>query len=110
VANILKGVDRAPAVDPKRFAEAPESALHAEVVRASGEIGPPLAAHRYDEAMKILLGLRPAIDLFFDKVLVMTDDAQLRENRLSLLAEVRTLFLRFADLSRIVIEGEKKQA
>jgi glycyl-tRNA synthetase beta chain len=52
--------------------------------------------------------LRGVIDAFFDKVLVMADDPAVRANRIALLGTVRELFLKFADLSRIVIEGEKK--
>ena len=41
------------------------------------------------------------MDAFFDKVMVMTDDETLRHNRLALLASMRDLFLRIADLSRL---------
>ena len=108
VSNILKGVERVERLDAGRLAEDAERQLHAAVEKAAREIAAPLAAHDYDGVMRLLLGLRPAIDTFFDKVLVMADDAAVRANRLALLAEVRALFLRFADLSRIVIEGEKK--
>ena len=50
----------------------------------------------------------PAVDSFFNDVMVNADDAVLRQNRLQLLAEVRELFLRGWDLSRIVVEGEKQ--
>jgi glycyl-tRNA synthetase beta chain len=108
VSNILKGVERVDRLDAARLAEDAERQLHAAVEKAAREIATPLAAHDYESVMRLLLGLRPAIDAFFDKVLVMTDDATVRANRLALLAEVRSLFLRFADLSRIVIEGEKR--
>ncbi len=108
VANILKGIEKTGGVDPKRFAEAPEGALHEALVRASSDIARPLAERRYRDVMESLLGLRGVIDTFFDKVLVMAEDPKIRANRLALLGEVRDLFLRFADLSRIVIEGEAK--
>jgi glycyl-tRNA synthetase beta chain len=108
VANILKGTEKTAAVDAKRFAEAPEGALHEALVRASAAITKPLAERRYRDVMETLLGLRGVIDTFFDKVLVMAEDPRLRANRLALLGEVRDLFLRFADLSRIVIEGESR--
>jgi glycyl-tRNA synthetase beta chain len=108
VSNILKGVERVDRLDAARLAEDAERQLHAAVEKAAREIAKPLAAHDYESVMRLLLSLRPAIDAFFDKVLVMTDDATVRANRLALLAEVRSLFLRFADLSRIVIEGEKR--
>ena len=46
---------------------------------------------------------------FFDAVLVNTDDLPTRLNRLRLLSEVRELFVRGWDLSRIVVEGERGQ-
>jgi len=46
------------------------------------------------------------IDDFFDRVLVMAEDSAVRNNRLALLRHVESLFLRVADFSRIVIEGD----
>jgi glycyl-tRNA synthetase beta chain len=48
-----------------------------------------------------LADLRPTVDAFFDKVMVMSDDAAVRQNRLALLAALRTLFLDIADISRL---------
>ena len=45
--------------------------------------------------------MRPQVDRFFDKVLVMHEDKQLRENRLRLLAKLDALFSSIADLSQI---------
>ena len=45
--------------------------------------------------------LRGPIDRFFDDVMVMTEDEQLRSNRIALLRQFETLFLRIADLSRL---------
>jgi glycyl-tRNA synthetase beta chain len=47
------------------------------------------------------------IHAFFDNVMVNADDPATRLNRLRLLSEVRDLFLRGWDLSKIVVEGEK---
>ncbi len=108
VSNILKGVADAGMVGADALVEPQEKALHEALLLASNAIAPHLAAHRYREAMELLLDLRGVIDAFFDKVLVMADDPALRKNRLALLGAVRELFLRFADLSRIVIEGDAK--
>ena len=48
-----------------------------------------------------------AIHAFFDHVMVNVDDVAVRLNRLRLLADVRELFLRGWDLSKVVVEGEK---
>ena len=55
----------------------------------------------YAPAMQQLAGLRPAVDAFFEQVMVMAEDPAVRTNRLALLARLRTLFLRVADLSRL---------
>lgn len=107
VANILKGVGATGAVREARLAEQPEKDLHAALALAAPRLDAAVATRAHAEAMAVLLGLRGVIDALFDTVLVMADDPALRANRLALLGEVRTLFLRFADLSRIVIEGDK---
>ncbi len=52
-------------------------------------------------AMSVMAGAREAVDRFFDEVMVMADDAQLRANRLALLAALRTLMNRVADISKL---------
>jgi len=52
-------------------------------------------------AMSVMAGARAAVDRFFDEVMVMTDDARLRANRLALLAALRTLMNRVADISKL---------
>jgi glycyl-tRNA synthetase beta chain len=58
-----------------------------------------VATRDYAAAHTQLAGLRPAVDGFFDAVMVNVEDAQLRRNRLALLAELRRQFTRIADLS-----------
>lgn len=53
----------------------------------------------YTEALTELASLRQPIDTFFDDVMVMVEDKELRNNRLALLAKLRNLFLQVADLS-----------
>jgi len=55
----------------------------------------------YSAALAELAGLRPAVDRFFDDVMVMDDDPAVRANRLALLSQMSALFLRVADLSRL---------
>jgi len=106
VANILKGlaVEGLPA-EPL-LTEPTEKLLWQESRKVEPDLDRCLAAHDYRRAFELLLSLRPAIDKFFDDVLVMDKDKKLRTNRLRLLAYVRSLFARVADLSKIVIEGQ----
>ena len=49
--------------------------------------------------MTKLAGLRDTVDTFFDKVMVMDENEAVRNNRIALLASLRALFLRIADIS-----------
>jgi len=57
---------------------------------------------QYLQALELIAALRPAIDGFFDQVMVMAPEARLRENRLALIASVLSDFSRIADFSEIV--------
>jgi glycyl-tRNA synthetase beta chain len=64
------------------------------------------AARDYDEALRQIAELRPSIDNFFDDVMVMVDDDNLRANRLALLRTVVKEFSTIADFSEMVTEGK----
>jgi glycyl-tRNA synthetase beta chain len=55
----------------------------------------------YAAVLASLAALRQPVDAFFDKVMVMADDAALRDNRLAMLAQLRGLFLKVADISEL---------
>jgi glycyl-tRNA synthetase beta chain len=107
IANILRqaGDPELPAADSGRFTEAAERALHTELALQQARVEPLLAAGRYTEALEQLAALRGVVDEFFDRVLVMAEDAGVRTNRLALLAQLRRLFLHTADLSRVQPKG-----
>ncbi len=63
---------------------------------------------KYEEGLKVLLGLQRYINNFFDSVKIMVEDENLRNNRLTLLQNIVKLFLRVADFSKIVIEGKEE--
>ncbi len=59
-------------------------------------------AGRYREALQEIAKLRPAVDRFFDDVMVMAEDEQIRKNRLTLLSGLLSEFSTIADFSEIV--------
>ena len=59
----------------------------------------------YQPALEMLVQMKPAIDSFFEAVMVNADDPAVRSNRLSLLKQVDDLFMSFADFSQIVVQG-----
>lgn len=103
IRNILrKSAGSVPAqVDPDVLQDAEEKALYAALEEAGRDVEPLLAEHRYESALARLARLRAPVDRFFDQVLVMADDARLRDNRLALLQRLEALFLRIADISRL---------
>lgn len=108
VRNILRGVTKTPPVDTARFLEKEEDDLFAAGRACQEEIKGLFKSRAYPQILNKLLALRPIIDAFFDKVLVMCEDKNVKSNRLALLGFINQLFLQYGDFSRIVIEGEKE--
>ena len=107
IQNILrqareKGESYDTAVDANALVEAEERALHAQFSLIAPEVESLRAERRYGEAFGRIATLRPTVDSFFDKVMVMAPDAALRRNRLALIAEVAGRFSSIADFSEIV--------
>jgi glycyl-tRNA synthetase beta chain len=94
-------------VDLEKLAEEPERALYKAALAARRNTEQALEKSDYASVLREATALKPAIDLFFDKVLVMADDRAVRLNRLLILAALRELFGTVADLSQIQLEGGK---
>jgi len=88
-------------VDWSLLRQPQEEVLARAIERVTNDIRTPLATEEFDHAMITLVSLRQPVDAFFDKVTVNTNDAQLRENRLRLLARIRDTMNRVADFSQI---------
>ena len=82
--------------------EAAEQHLYAETVKVAPQVEALRARQEYLQALERIATLRPAIDSFFDQVMVMAPEAHLRRNRLALIAAVLSDFSRIADFSEIV--------
>lgn len=109
VANILaKATEMVPSsLDRARLAEPAEQALAAALDAARTATAPLWERRAYGEILPALLALEQPIHTFFDDVMVNAEDAPTRLNRLRLLTEIRELFARGWDLSRIVVAGER---
>ncbi len=89
-------------VNPDLLKASEELELYSAYQAARSELGSFEAALDYAGALRRLAQLRPYVDRFFDKVMVMDSDLAVRANRLRLLSELDALaFRRFADLSEI---------
>jgi glycyl-tRNA synthetase beta chain len=103
IANILRKApdDVTGAVDTSRLQDGPERQLFEHVLSMERAVNPLFARREYAQALTQLATLRDDVDRFFDSVMVMADDPEVRANRLGLLLRLRALFLQFADLSRL---------
>ncbi|MGB6976097.1 MAG: glycine--tRNA ligase subunit beta [Gammaproteobacteria bacterium] len=102
VSNILKKEDSIFAhaqVNPALLEEEAERDLQNVLEQKNKEVEQLCRQTLYTEALSSLASLQQPIDLFFDTVLVMTPDENLRRNRLALLNQLRQLFLQIADVS-----------
>ena len=103
ISNILKqaGSDIFGDVNQALLKDDAERALADTLVALSKAVTPLFNVRDYEGALQKLAALRTSVDIFFDKVMVMADDPALRTNRLALLSQLRALFLRVADISRL---------
>ncbi|BCG45899.1 Glycyl-tRNA synthetase beta chain [Citrifermentans bremense] len=100
VCNIVKdGVD-AP-VSAELFQEPAEGELLQALNQVTGKVAGALEKADYLAALTEIATLKPAVDLFFEKVMVMAEDERVRQNRLALLTAIARLFGRLADFSRL---------
>jgi glycyl-tRNA synthetase beta chain len=114
-ANLLAGFKRAsnilaaeakkgplPTGESVRAAAPPEeAALFDALAACAPKVETALGREAYDEAMAALAGLRGPVDAFFEKVLVNSEVAQERTNRLRLLGQIRALMRTVADFGLI---------
>jgi glycyl-tRNA synthetase beta chain len=91
--------------DPAALKDPEEKALAAAVPAVAKKVQELSASRQYEPALIEISRLRPAIDAFFDKVMVMVDDEALRANRLGLLQTLVREFSSIADFSEIVTAG-----
>jgi glycyl-tRNA synthetase beta chain len=113
IRNILEksagGSDRAHVtVSAELLWEPAEKELHAAALRIGETARARKKNRKYREALEAVSELRPAIDEFFDKVLVMVEDKNVRANRIALLANLLKEFSTVADFSEL--GGEDSRA
>ncbi|MAN64155.1 MAG: glycine--tRNA ligase subunit beta [Parvibaculum sp.] len=106
-ANILRIEEKkdkttyAGAPDTSLFESEEEKALAAEINVARDAAAKAVGQEDFAGAMAALAKLRGPVDAFFEKVTVNSEETQVRENRLKLLAEIRTALQGVADFSKI---------
>ena len=108
VVNIVQKQGKdvgAGAVDPARLEDEAEKQLFRQVAAVREKVSGLLQRDDFAGALREITALKPAVDLFFEKVMVMAEDRALRENRVRLLVEIAALFAPVADFSKIQAEA-----
>lgn len=100
VAKQAKDVT-AGAIDASKLSDPAEKALHQALSGVEGKVKTGLTNGAYAQVLDELAALKPHVDLFFDKVMVMAEDAKVRENRVRLLMQTSALFAHLADFGAI---------
>lgn len=103
------GVDgaRAGGVNAELLRVEAEQLLHREAQELAERAGKHKRAGKYKEALEAISELRPAVDRFFDDVLVMDNDDAVRKNRLALLTSLLREFSTIADFAEMAVEENK---
>ncbi|MBA4367709.1 MAG: glycine--tRNA ligase subunit beta [Desulfobacterium sp.] len=103
--NILKKADsfQGGEVSVSLFEESCESDLYNACKSVRQKVAVCLAEGNFDRALIEISGLRDVVDAFFDGVMVMAENPDVKNNRLALLSEIAVLFKDIADFSRISV-------
>ncbi|HHW55063.1 MAG: glycine--tRNA ligase subunit beta [bacterium] len=102
VHNLARQAAGTEPCNPALFQEEAEKELYASYQELIPQLEEALAGQEYTKVLEKLFTLQPAIDRFFDDVLVMAKEEEIKNNRLALLREIDKLFLSLADFSKIV--------
>ena len=100
IRNILKQAGEGEIeVSPELFREPQEGALYEALTQLDGQVHGAAARADYAGGLKVLARLQPPVDAFFDKVMVMAPEEELRANRVALLRRLDKLCRSIADIS-----------
>jgi glycyl-tRNA synthetase beta chain len=97
-----------PGVRTDLFAEDAERELHERADAVAIEADRHKREGKYREALQKIAGLRPEVDRFFEDVMVMAEDENVRRNRLTLLSGLLAEFSTIADFSEIAAPEQGK--
>lgn len=90
--------------DPAKLTDDGEKRLNQVFADMEFRVQQLIQEGQYLDALDIMVTLGPEIDNFFDEVLVMAEDEQLRKNRIALLQKISHLYRKIADFSQLQIE------
>lgn len=106
IVQSVKGLEIPAELNPEWFKEPAEKELAEQWAGLRPQLQENLSARHYEQALSVYAELHPAVQAFFDQVLVMDENLDVRRNRLALLQQIhRGLAASFADLSKLPLSG-----
>ena len=97
----LKAQARPAGVNDNLFEHESESALLAAYQKVEKKVSEAMGKGLFEKALQDIAALRGPVDDFFDGVLVLAEDQNVRRNRMALLEHIAMLFGKFADFSKL---------
>ena len=107
VVNIVKG-HPGDGVNESLFVEPVEKELYESFVETRETVGRHMSDKNYPETLTVMKNLKEPVDKFFDHVMVMDENPEIRQNRLSILWDIRELFFKIADFSKLSTQTDQK--
>lgn len=103
VSNLCKKIEKEVAISGALFKDESENKLHEVVAAVSKEIIPEIVLYDYAAVLKAGEKVIEPVNIFFDNVMVMDEDENVKNNRLAMLEEVRGIVNAVGDLSLLVL-------
>ena len=103
VANLCKKAEGETIIKESLFVETAEKELYEVVCRLQKETIPALVAYKYADVLRLMNEVSAPVNKFFDTVMVMDKDENVKNNRLALLVQVKETASMVGDLSAIVL-------
>lgn len=103
VSNLCKKIEKEVAISGALFKDESENKLHEVVAAVSKEIIPEIVLYDYTAVLKAGEKVIEPVNAFFDNVMVMDEDENVKNNRLAMLEEVRGIVNAVGDLSLLVL-------
>lgn len=103
VSNLCKKIEKEVAISGALFKDESENKLHEVVAAVSKEIIPEIVLYDYAAVLKAGEKVIEPVNTFFDNVMVMDEDENVKNNRLAMLEEVRGIVNAVGDLSLLVL-------
>lgn len=103
VSNLCKKIEKEVAISGALFKDESENKLHEVVAAVSKEIIPEIVLYDYAAVLKACEKVIEPVNTFFDNVMVMDEDENVKNNRLAMLEEVRGIVNAVGDLSLLVL-------